>query len=227
MPDWNTDTKDLHTILHENPGLKEIIYSGEFICNKGEYIYHAGDRTNQIYFILKGKIKTGSIIGDEKDSVLDILTEGDLFNASVLIPDSPKNEYAYAMENTHLSSISRDKLISILDKYTEFNVFIMKTFSEKVEEKQNRLESLIFKNSRTRILEFLIKSIQKKGQRVGYEWVLRHFYTHQDIASLTSTSRQSVTTLLNELRKKNIIHFDRKRLLVRDLEQLQSLIKEK
>lgn len=44
--------------------------------------------------------------------------------------------------------------------------------------------------------------------------------THKDIASLTGTSRQTVTTILNELKEANVINFDRKRILIRDLNKL-------
>jgi len=62
--------------------------------------------------------------------------------------------------------------------------------------------------------------VKKNGQRVGYEWVVRKFITHQEIANLTATSRQTVTTVLNELRADNLLTFNRKRLLVRDLDLL-------
>lgn len=224
MSDWNTENKDLLTILQENPELNDIFLSREISVAKGEYIYLRDGQTDKVYFIIKGKVKIGAFIGDEKEVVYDILTEGDLFNESTLVDLKNKNEYAHAMENTKVASIAKDMMPSLLEKFPAFNIFMMEVFSEKVDEKQSRLESLVFKNSRTRIIEFLISCINKKGQRVGYEWVLRHFYTHQDIASLTSTSRQSVTTLLNELRKKNIIQFDRKRLLIRDMDQLKAQI---
>ena len=44
--------------------------------------------------------------------------------------------------------------------------------------------------------------------------------THQEIANLTATSRQTVTTVLNELRNKNILTFNRRRLLIRDMGEL-------
>jgi len=45
--------------------------------------------------------------------------------------------------------------------------------------------------------------------------------THKDIAALTGTSRQTVTTVLNELKDKNLINFDRRKILIRDLAQLK------
>jgi CRP-like cAMP-binding protein len=50
--------------------------------------------------------------------------------------------------------------------------------------------------------------------------LVRKFLTHQEIANLTATSRQTVTTVLNELRNKNILTFNRRRLLIRDMDAL-------
>ena len=83
---------------------------------------------------------------------------------------------------------------------------------------------MCIRDRRSRILEFLIDLNEKRGQRVGYEWVVRKFITHQEIANLTATSRQTVTTVLNELKAKDILTFDRKRLLIRDLGLLKSEI---
>ena len=86
---------------------------------------------------------------------------------------------------------------------------------------EQRLESMVFRDSRSRIIDFLLELVEKKGQRVGFEHVVRKFITHQEIANLTATSRQTVTTVLNELRNKELLTFNRRRLLVRDLEKLK------
>ena len=101
----------------------------------------------------------------------------------------------------------------------------MKIVGSRVLEIEKRLESLVFKDSRSRIVEYLFELVEKKGQRVGYEWVVRNFYTHQEIANITATSRQTVTTVLNELRAADILTFNRKRLLVRDLDALKNEIR--
>ncbi len=224
MSGWNTDKNDLLALLETHQELNRMIASSTSSLEKGAYIYMPEDLPTNIYFILKGKVRLGAFMGEDKDVIHDILTEGDMFNESALTNISSKNEYAMAMDDVTLAVVSKDLMADIYAKYPEFNMFMMKAISEKIDEKQARLESLVFKNSRTRIIEFLINHVHKKGQRVGYEWVLRNFYTHQDIANLTSTSRQSVTTILNELRDKNIIQFDRKRMLIRDLNLLLAQI---
>jgi len=104
---------------------------------------------------------------------------------------------------------------------SDLQLFFMKIFAGRQLEMERRLESLVFRDSRSRIVEFLVELTRNKGQRVGYEWVVRQFITHQEIANLTATSRQTVTTTLNDLRAKKLLTFNRSRLLVRDLEALE------
>ena len=107
---------------------------------------------------------------------------------------------------------------------SELNLFFMRVFAARQLELERRLESLVFRDSRTRVVEFLVELVHKKGQRVGYEWVVRNFITHQEIANMTATSRQTVTTTLNDLRAQKLLTFNRSRLLVRDLETLEKAI---
>ena len=86
---------------------------------------------------------------------------------------------------------------------------------------ERRVESLVFKDARTRIVEFLREAAEWKGRKVGFETLIPTSLTHKDIAQLTGTSRQTVTTILNELKEDNIINFNRKQILIRDLDLLK------
>ena len=86
---------------------------------------------------------------------------------------------------------------------------------------ERKLELLVFKDARTRIVEFLKDAAEWKGKKVGFETLIQTNLTHKDIASLTGTSRQTVTTILNQLKEKNLINFNRKQILIRDLENLR------
>ena len=85
----------------------------------------------------------------------------------------------------------------------------------RVAEKQ--LENLIIKDARTRIVEFLRDSAISSGRLVGFETLVKHPFTHQDMAAITGTSRQMVTAVMNELKRSNQIYFNRHSFLVRDM----------
>ena len=86
---------------------------------------------------------------------------------------------------------------------------------------ERKLELMVFKDARTRIVEFLKDTASWKGKKVGFETLIPTKLTHKDIASLTGTSRQTVTTILNDMKENNLINFDRRRILIRDLEKLK------
>jgi len=86
---------------------------------------------------------------------------------------------------------------------------------------ERKLELLVFKDARTRVVEFLKDAASWKGKKVGFETMIPTKLTHKDIAALTGTSRQTVTTILNELKEQNLIYFDRRKILIRDLANLR------
>ena len=86
---------------------------------------------------------------------------------------------------------------------------------------ESRLESLIFKDARTRIIDFLKESAEKRGSKIGIdEMLVKHSLTQQDIANITGTSRQTVTSVLNDLKRSDLIYFNRRSILIRDIGRL-------
>jgi CRP/FNR family transcriptional regulator, cyclic AMP receptor protein len=190
------------------------------VIKRGEYIYLPNEFADRIYFITEGRVKIGTYGDGGKEITKAILNSGEVFGELSLIGEERRRDFAHAMEDTTVCVLSVNDMKSLMRDHTALNLFLMKILGSRVLEMEQRLESLVFKDSRTRIIEFLYELGRKKGQRIGYEMVVRKFITHQEIANLTATSRQTVTTVLNDLRNRNIITFNRKRLLIRDMDQL-------
>ena len=191
---------------------------------KGDYIYLPEEHADKIYFLTEGRVKIGSYAESGKEITKSILGKGEVFGELSLIGEDKRRDFAIAMEDTEVCVITVDEMKGLMRDHSGLNLFLMKIMGSRVLEMEQRLEALVFKDSRTRIIEFLKELAEKKGQRVGYEMLVRRFLTHQEIANLTATSRQTVTTVLNELRNKNIITFNRRRLLIRDMTKLAEAV---
>ena len=187
---------------------------------KGEYIYLPDEYSDKIFFLTNGRVKIGTYAESGKEITKAILGNGEIFGELAMVGETTRRDFAIAMEKTMVCIMSVDEMKSMMREHNGLSLFIMKVMGSRVLEMEQRLESLVFKDSRTRIIEFLKNLAVKKGQRVGYEMLVRKFLTHQEIANLTATSRQTVTTVLNELRNKNILIFNRRRLLIRDMDKL-------
>ncbi len=191
---------------------------------KGDYIYLPDQNSDKIFFLTAGRVKIGSYGDNGKEITKAILETGQVFGELAMIGQETRKDFAYAMELCEVCILTKEEMKALMKDHSGLSLFFMKIMGSRVLEMENRLESLVFKDSRSRIVEYLVNLVNTRGQRVGYEWVVRKFITHQEIANLTATSRQTVTTVLNELRTNNLLTFNRKRLLVRDLDKLQAEI---
>lgn len=188
---------------------------------KGEYIYLPEEHSDKMYFLTEGRVKIGTYSSTGKEITKAILGMGEVFGEMSLIGEGKRRDFAYAMEDAEMCVLTVKDMKSLMRDNTRISMFMVKILGDRTRRMEQRLESLVFKDSRTRIVEFLHQLATEKGRRIGYEQEVRKFITHQEIANLTATSRQTVTTVLNELRNKNILVFNRRRLLVRDMDLLK------
>ena len=216
---WYLENIDVNGIFCPNKNAAHDHVKHQF--KKGEYIYLPNEHADKIYFLTEGKIKIGTYSDDGKEITKAILGPGEVFGELSIVGEDKRRDFAIAMESTNTCLVTTEEMKGLMQEHSGLELFMMKIISSRLLKMEKRLESLVFKDSRTRVVEFLKEMAIEKGRKIGlYEVEVRGFLTHQEIANLTATSRQTVTTVLNELKKKNIISFNRRRLLVRSMENL-------
>lgn len=189
---------------------------------KDEFIYFPDDKSNHVYMIASGRVKIGGHTDEGKEMLRAILGEGEVFGELALTGEGKRKDFAQAMDNnTEICPMTIEDLEELMVDNKPLSLKIYKLIGIRFRKLERKLESLVFKDARSRIIEFLKDMAEERGQKVGFEMMIKNHLTHKDIASLTGTSRQTVTTILNELKEKNIINFDRRRILIRDMEQLK------
>ena len=108
----------------------------------------------------------------------------------------------------------------MMEKNSMLGMKVTKLIGFRLQKIERRLESLIFKDARSRIIDFIVDLGREQGKAIGQEILVKHNLTHLDMANLTATSRQTVTTILNELKEQNLIHLERNKFLIRDIDKL-------
>ena len=194
---------------------------------KNDFIYFEEDKANHIYLIKSGNIKIGSYTIEGKETTKAILGKGEIFGEMAFFGDEKREDFAQAVsDNVVVCPLTLDEMENLMLEHKSFALKIHRIIGWRRKKAERLVQSLIFKNSRTRVIEYLLDIAVERGKKVGFETLIREFHTHKDIGALTATSRQTVNTVLNELKKKNLINFDRKRLLIRDVELLKEEITE-
>ena len=186
-------------------------------------IYQPGDASEHIYLLQKGAIKISTHNNEGKEVIKQLIHPEAIFGELALVGEANRKETAQSLkEEVHYYTIRINDFQRILSQNVTLTQNLLTLFGQRMMAAETKLENLIFKDARSRIVSFLCEVVAERGRRVGYEMLLKHSLTHQDIANITCTSRQTVTLVLNELRKENLIYFNRGRILVRDMDVLRA-----
>jgi CRP/FNR family transcriptional regulator, cyclic AMP receptor protein len=219
---WYFEEVDLYNVLcpHKIPGMKERHTFNHF--QKDQFIYFPNEPSNHIYLIADGRVKIGSYTEDGKEILKAILGAGEIFGEMSIAGEERRTDFAQALDpNTTVCPMTIDDMQELMKENQALSLRIFKLMGLRLKRVERKLESLVFKDARSRVIDFIREMADERGQKVGYEMLIKTKFTHKDIASLTGTSRQTVTTILNELKSQNVINFDRRRILVRDMARLK------
>lgn len=179
---------------------------------KQDYIYFEQDASTKVYLIEKGKIKLGyyTIKGDE--IIKAILCKGEVFGEKAILGEEKRNEFAKSIENgTSICPIDVVTLKELMRDNRTFSLNVYKFINFRFRKLERRLQLLLFKDAKTRLLDFLEDMCEDYGmfcEEFG-GMKINHPYTQKDIANLIGISRPTLNQMMHELKEKGIINFNR------------------
>lgn len=190
-------------------------------ADKNQFIYFPKEPSKILFFLKSGRIKIGTYSDEGKEIIKTVLYPGEVFGEMGIVGEQSRKDFAIAMDSdTRMCTLDVSQFMEMMEGNPQLSLAVTKNIGEKLRNVERRLESLIFKDARERIIDFMKVMADKYGKKIGSEILVKHDLTHQDIASLTATSRQTVTTVLNDLKEKDLIYMERKKFLIREIEKL-------
>lgn len=214
---WFFDNIDVFQILCPHK-FKEFEKDHSFnFFKKGDYIYFEDDLANKIFLVNSGKIKIGYLTEDGEEIITSILSKGQIFGEKAILGEEKRNEFAQALDNeVSLCVVSLDMMYELLRKNTEFSISIYKFIGYRFKKLERRLQIMLFKDAKTRLLEFLKEFSEEHGFKnaVSGDTVIKHPFTQKDIAALIGLSRPTLNILINELQNDKVLSFERKQIIL-------------
>ena len=193
--------------------------------SKNQPIYFPKEPSNSIFFLKKGRVKLTRMSSDGKEMILGLVNKGEVFGEMAFLDEEERKDFATTLDECLICTINKDDFKQFVKSNPELNLRLTKLIGLKMRKYTERIEELVFKDAEQRVVSFLLSFANENGKQIGDEIFVKPFLKHQDIAELTACSRQTVNSVLTDLREKKIINFDRKKLIVHDREELQRRLK--
>ncbi len=212
---WSLEGVNLYSVLCPHK-VKEYAKAHFSQFAKGEFIYFKDDPSSSIFMVSKGKVKLVYYTAEGDEVVKAVLQKGEIFGEMALLGEENRNDCAIAVStNTKICPLNVETMHDLMRNDNRFSLHVFKIIGRRVRKLERRLELLFFKDTRTRLLDFLYDCGQEHGQPLdGGHILIENHYTQKDMADLIGARRETVSTLLNDLKEEGLIDYTRKTLTI-------------
>lgn len=175
--------------------------------DKGTVFKIMNNEKRSIFFLKKGTVK---IVDTTNGTTKYIVKRGNIFGElSIYDEQAAVQEQAFALEDCIVCYIETEMMDQLMEKHRSLKNGVLKIYGIRIRKLERRLQDLIYKDSPTRIKEFIFDYLEEFGKKNDDGiLVAKNLLTHKEIANLTSTSRQTVNNILSTMRKKGIINYN-------------------
>jgi len=188
-----------------------------------QVVYLPGDPGDAVYFVNGGRLKVSKVTRDGKELTLAYRVPGEIFGELCLIEGGPREEMAEAMENALISVIERGLFETILQKEGAMGARLVKIVAQRRREVENKIEQLIFKDVNAKLAELLLRLGEEYGIEDSRGTLVSLKITHQEMANLIGSTRETVSLTLSQFKRRGFIHTDGRKVILADRDGLRAL----
>lgn len=183
-------------------------------CRRGKVFYTPGE-TGQVLFILKrGRVNLYRINPDGKKLVTATIGPNSVFGEMSLVGQGMHDTFAEAADECTICVMSQTDVEHLLLSKPRVALRFMELMASRLHEVETRMENVAFKSVPARLASFLLQLAEDDNdQIVGI--------SHQDLADMVGTYRETVTRILNEFRTQGLIKLGRLRVTILKREVLE------
>lgn len=192
---------------------------------KGEYIFQTGDKADRLYIVCSGKMKIYKYLMDGREQILYIYGSGDFVGAFNLMKEDEYLYNAVALEDTIVSTLTKDEFDNIAMKNPKITLKILEKSYERIRWAEELIGLLASSTADGKVARLLLNLIEDFGSKVDRGVLLNLSINREEMGSYAGISRETMTRKLGSFKNKGIVEFiGDKKILIKDIEKLEEML---
>jgi CRP/FNR family transcriptional regulator len=192
---------------------------------KGSLLFVEGEMPRGIFILCSGRAKLTTSSTEGKTLIVKIAEPGEVLGASATILGKPYEVSAETIEPAQLNFVKRDDFLKLLATNAETCMHTAQQLSEKYHSAQREIRSLgLSQTTSEKLAKLLLDWCARGGEETGKGIRLKVLLTHEEIAQMIGTTRETVTRLLSDFKRKKIIDVKGSSVFVMAKDSLESMV---
>ncbi|CAM3913497.1 Crp/Fnr family transcriptional regulator [Mesobacillus thioparans] len=190
---------------------------------KNQYLFMEGDPRDKIFFLAEGYIMFE--IGNEQGSMLylDFVKRNQIFPLAGMFSDQFYQHTAIAVTDIKLYFIQTHILEDFLKANQKLLIKIINRLSDILSLHQKRVQKIVIPNAQERVMHTLQFLMEDLGEKDGTDMVINCPLTATKISRISGTTRETVSHIMNQLKKEKIISVCEKKIRIHDPNYFEAL----
>ena len=176
-------------------------------------IYEDGSIGDYMYIIQEGQVKVTKMSEDGREKILEILGPGNFHGEMALLDRAPRSASAKTITPCVLLALSRADFLGLLKQNHEVTLELIRVLARRLRETDEQIKGLLFERVEGRTRRLLAR-LAKEPVPGREDKIATSPITHQQLADLVGTSRETITRVVKELKDEGWLEQEGKRYLV-------------
>jgi CRP/FNR family transcriptional regulator, cyclic AMP receptor protein len=189
----------------------------------GAILFVEGQISRGIFILCSGRVKLSTASREGKVLILKTVEAGEVLGLSAAVSGASYEMTAETAMPCQLNFVGRKDLLELLHSHSEVGVHAAQSLSSDFQSAYRDIRDLVMARSSEGKLARLLLSCSPKQPTASDELHLRSVMTHEEMAQRIGSSRETVTRLLTELKRKQLIRLDGATLVIRNRIALETL----
>jgi CRP/FNR family transcriptional regulator len=191
----------------------------------GALLFVEGQQARGAYVLCSGQAKLSTTSREGKVLILRIAGSGEVLGLSAALSAGAYEVTAETSGPCHINFVERRALLTAIEKSPEFGLHASLALSRQLQRAYHDVHDLVLSRSSAGKLARLLLSWSRRREKStdGAEVRIPATLTHEEMAQMIGSSRETVTRLLGDLKKRELIQLDGSTLVIRDRGALEAL----
>jgi CRP/FNR family transcriptional regulator len=190
---------------------------------KGAVLFVEGQSPRGIFVLCKGRAKLSVGSSDGKTLILKIAEAGEVLGLSATVSGKPYELTAETLDPCQVNFIKREDFLRFLKEHSEACFRVAEQLSDKYNTACHEIRSLGLSHSAAEKLAKLLLEWSEKNGDSKQPGRMKLALTHEEIAQMIGTSRETVTRLFADLKKRQIVQAKGSTLVIRNKVALKTM----
>lgn len=183
--------------------LAEVTISRTF--PRGSVIILEEEEGDTLFIIREGQVKVTILSEGGRELILSLLGQGAVFGELSLLDQRPRSANVVATQDAELIMLRRHDFVQLIQRAPQIATALLAELASRLRKTDRQIEGLALLDVTSRISEILLQLAAEAGQETKSGVLIRKRPTHQDLASMSGTTRETVSRVLKRLESQGYI----------------------